>query len=225
MGNSEDEGRIKFFMEWLPYATNEQITGLSLAHLMKVFDNEPQHIREAVGNWSRGLRADPPEDIARLAYSVVTEFLEIEPTTEIQWQLPIPPPKRTAIAKEVHSRISRRFPELPLGPLGDAFATVDDLVVEVWKEIAVSEFHKLQSGGRLGAGVGRRHSISPDGRVMSTLPPDISLKTAGPVSTAEKGGPVDDAMMETKKGDYLERIPLTFEHSPRGERSFCILVG
>jgi hypothetical protein len=23
----------------------------------------------------------------------------------------------------------------------------------------------------------------------------------------------------------LERIPLTFEHSPRGERSFCILVG
>jgi hypothetical protein len=24
---------------------------------------------------------------------------------------------------------------------------------------------------------------------------------------------------------YLERIPLTFEHSPRGERSFCILVG
>lgn len=25
--------------------------------------------------------------------------------------------------------------------------------------------------------------------------------------------------------DALERIPLTFEHSPRGERSFCILVG
>jgi hypothetical protein len=25
--------------------------------------------------------------------------------------------------------------------------------------------------------------------------------------------------------DDLERIPLTFEHSPRGERSFCILVG
>jgi hypothetical protein len=24
---------------------------------------------------------------------------------------------------------------------------------------------------------------------------------------------------------WLERIPLTFEHSPRGERSFCILVG
>jgi predicted ATP-dependent endonuclease of OLD family len=26
-------------------------------------------------------------------------------------------------------------------------------------------------------------------------------------------------------GEQLERIPLTFEHSPRGERSFCILVG
>ena len=25
--------------------------------------------------------------------------------------------------------------------------------------------------------------------------------------------------------DRVERIPLTFEHSPRGERSFCILVG
>jgi len=25
--------------------------------------------------------------------------------------------------------------------------------------------------------------------------------------------------------EYLERIPVTFEHSPRAERSSCILVG
>ena len=35
--------------------------------------------------------------------------------------------------------------------------------------------------------------------------------------------------MATNIADFathdLERIPLTFEHSPRGERSFCILVG
>ncbi|HEY6375941.1 MAG TPA: MmgE/PrpD family protein, partial [Edaphobacter sp.] len=45
------------------------------------------------------------------------------------------------------------------------------------------------------------------------------------VSQMNGAGHPSDTIAALLTAGELERIPLTFEHSPRGERSFCILVG
>jgi hypothetical protein len=59
-------------------------------------------------------------------------------------------------------------------------------------------------------------------------------ETLGRETTMAEPKTAEEAIAQARKErpdptDYtqvvLERIPLTFEHSPRGERSFCILVG
>jgi nucleoside-diphosphate-sugar epimerase len=65
-------------------------------------------------------------------------------------------------------------------------------------------------------------SISHDDAASAVV---AALEASQGIYNVADDQPVRRARYFELLASNLERIPLTFEHSPRGERSFCILVG